>query len=518
VTDFGGGKYGHAVMPRNRFVVPKKPYREGGRKMQKYGKVIHATFIAILFCLPLLSLPGAHAKGGGTPANIYVMGGAEVGGDGTKNKPYSSLAEVEANSLPGDKITVLFSDTALDGGLTLKESQHIQGKRGKKQDKHSLPVVTNSDHSSNDGNGIIAASNTRISELNIRDTAQNGIYFFNASNVCIQKNLIENPNSIPALNPQGAAAIFGQAINGHSTDVLIEDNVMHARAHDAIDTFGVVFVSGNDAFMSGVVQGNHVSEMNGRAYFPVVNQNGVADFAFYDNSAKTIGPSNADSFFVFGGDSGDITVDVKNYYLDNSEIGVLGDPTNHGFEVWNGPIVPGSGIASTVRVTADQIVIHVSAADGIFVANTVPEGQMEVSIKNSEVLRAAGRLTGGIGAIGQNPFYGFPIPFNNSKLSLLIETTDVIATLPGINLWGTPIPAIAVFLSGINDVIDLGSGALGSAGQNRIIDNPLDYAVMFNFSATFAQKNYYGGGAPTIFQFNTAPLFADQYLVADPRP
>src|SRR5215831_3193279 len=48
-------------------------------------------------------------------------------GDGTNSRPFTSLAEVEASSAPGDAIHVLPSNVALDGGIQLKDGQSLIG-------------------------------------------------------------------------------------------------------------------------------------------------------------------------------------------------------------------------------------------------------------------------------------------------------------------------------------------------------------------------------------------------------
>lgn len=487
--------------------------------------IIKTVFLTIVLCL---GYP-VHLSADGIQANIYVMGGAPAGGDGSKKHPYNSLADVEAGSIAGDKITVLYSNIALDGGITLKDGQHLQGKKGKKENKNNLPVITNTSSSTNDGNGVIAANSTKISHLNIRDVQRNGVYFVNASKLIIQNNLIENPNrgtfSLPCalcLLSAGGSGIRGLADVGLALDILIEDNEINANGHSNRFTRGIDIGAGMGGEMTAVVLGNHVSNMNGRAYLPYVAGNGIANFLFEDNSAKTIGPANADSFFIFGGDSGQISVDVRNYFLDNSEIGIFGDPTNHGFEVWTGLIIPGSGFAAQVNVTADGLVIHDSAADGIFIGNNLPDAIVNVTISNSEILRAAGRLTGGIGVIAHNDTYGLGIPFVTASLSLKVETTDVIGTLPGINFIGLPVGAIEIVLAGVNDVYDFGGGALGSVGQNRLLENPLDYVSAINAVDIFAENNYYGGDAPSYFHFGfpgvDGDILIEPYLTEDPRP
>jgi len=99
--------------------------------------------------------------------NLYVQAGAPDGGDGTKGNPFNSLADVEANSLPGDKITVLYSGIALDGGIALKEGQHLQGKLGPNRE---LPQITNSSPVHLDGDAVrLTGGNIEVDNLHILD-------------------------------------------------------------------------------------------------------------------------------------------------------------------------------------------------------------------------------------------------------------------------------------------------------------------------------------------------------------
>ena len=475
---------------------------------QSIIKVVQLVIVACLVCPVYLFA-----------ANIYVMGTAADGGNGSRQHPYNSLAGVELNSTPGDKITVLYSDVALDGGILLKEGQHLQGEKGKKDDKHKLPVITNTSLTTNDGNGIVAAKEARVSFVNVKDVLRSGIFFGNASNLVIKKNIIENPNRGAFVGFPVSAAIKGIVADGAAMNVLIEDNEINANGHNIPFTRGIYVGTLIGGTITGVVQGNNVSDMNGRAYYPFAYGNGFSDLAFYDNSARTIGPGNADSFFIEAADSGQISVDVKNYFIDNSQIGVLGNPFNHGFEVWTKPVAvfPGTGTAAKVNVTADQLIIQDSAADGISIWNNSPDSEVSITVSNSLILRAAGRLTGGLGVVAQLPLLRSGTPLPNQTLTLKVDTTDIIGTLPGLNLFGLPTAAVHIYTAGSNDVYDLGGGALGSIGQNRILDNPLDYVTLFNQVDIFAEHNYYGGGAPSHLNIN-GDVFFDRYLTEDPRP
>jgi hypothetical protein len=71
-----------------------------------------------------------------------------------------------------------------------------------------------------------------------------------------------------------------------------------------------------------------------------------------------------------------------------------------GIEVFTEPLIAGYGTVAKVTVTIDDVKIHDSPGDGIFIGNSLPEATVNVSIRNSEILRAAGHLGGGINVWG----------------------------------------------------------------------------------------------------------------------
>src|SRR5688572_31324655 len=63
----------------------------------------------------------------GEAATWYVKAGAPHPGDGSKNRPFTSLDQVEAASAPGDTIYVVQTQGVLDGGIQLKDGQKLIG-------------------------------------------------------------------------------------------------------------------------------------------------------------------------------------------------------------------------------------------------------------------------------------------------------------------------------------------------------------------------------------------------------
>ena len=270
--------------------------------------------------------------------------------------------------------------------------------------------------------------------------------------------------------------------------------------------------------MTAVVQGNSVSDVNGKGFQLGVSGNGKAEFDFIDNSARATGPGNADSLYIVGGDSGVITVDVFGFMVDNSAIERSDQIRNLGIEVFAAPLIEGYGTAAQIDVTIDEATLYDSPGDGIFVGNALPEATVSVSIRNSVILRAAGRVGGGIGVLGAIPGYSsYEPPFPNAKVTVSVESTDVIATRVENNAAGLPNSAVGVMFSNDQDVYDFGGGATGSAGLNRFLENTSDYFIASGGVSVDAIENYYGGGAP-LTSVITGTLNVEPFLEEDPRP
>jgi hypothetical protein len=124
----------------------------------------------------------------------YVQAGAPDEGNGTKTRPYNSLANAQADST-WRVLVVLSSTIALDGGILLKDGQKIKGDRSPFSGIQ-LPIVTNSTNTLNDGNGIIIApgATVTIKNLWITDTFASAIRYDGARNVYVRNVLITGTN------------------------------------------------------------------------------------------------------------------------------------------------------------------------------------------------------------------------------------------------------------------------------------------------------------------------------------
>lgn len=124
------------------------------------------------------------------PTSWFVQAGAT--GDGTNvEHPTGSLESIERRSAAGDRIFVLPSDVALDGGIALKVGQRLVGlvRAGRK------PIITNSDSTRHLGCGVLVANGSVVSNLRIERTVASGIYGRNASGVRIDSVDVRGANS-----------------------------------------------------------------------------------------------------------------------------------------------------------------------------------------------------------------------------------------------------------------------------------------------------------------------------------
>jgi hypothetical protein len=147
-------------------------------------------------------------------------------GVGTKKNPYTTLAQVEVNSSPGDIITVVPSLHALDGGITLKDGQSLKGENSKIC--NSSPVfhcdltepasrITNSPGSTtHDGDAVVLANNNTITWLHI-------------GGVPVDTD-IPNPDdpAMPALAEGVPLVPTGMGISGNA---IFGDNVTGTNIH-----------------------------------------------------------------------------------------------------------------------------------------------------------------------------------------------------------------------------------------------------------------------------------------------
>jgi len=78
---------------------------------------------ALLATVLLISVAGASEAA----STWYVKADAAAGGNGSRDRPFATLEQVEGASRPGDTVRVLPSMRPLDGGIQLKDGQRLVG-------------------------------------------------------------------------------------------------------------------------------------------------------------------------------------------------------------------------------------------------------------------------------------------------------------------------------------------------------------------------------------------------------
>jgi len=155
---------------------------------------------AVLAGLFLVCLTGA-----GEAATWHVKADAAPGGDGSRSRPFATLAQVEKASQPGDTIRVLPSTRPLDEGIQLKDNQRLIGDGDpvtKAAPAGARPTISNTTLRYN-GDGIRLADNNLVQNLHIDGASRAGIFGVNAARAEIRGNLITNNmiqgNDLPRL-------------------------------------------------------------------------------------------------------------------------------------------------------------------------------------------------------------------------------------------------------------------------------------------------------------------------------
>lgn len=124
----------------------------------------------------------------------YVKAGAAAGGDGSRDHPFATLAEVETASNAGDVIRVEPSSRALDGGIQLKDGQRLIGLGGRvtTTGTGARPTVTNTSGARYNGDAVRLARNNVVQNIHVDGAARAGIFGVNAGRAELRGNLITN--------------------------------------------------------------------------------------------------------------------------------------------------------------------------------------------------------------------------------------------------------------------------------------------------------------------------------------
>ena len=157
----------------------------------------------------------------GEAKDWYVKAKAKSGGDGDKNKPFNSLQQVEAASLPGDTIHILQSpshEDALDGGIQLKDGQKLVGEGPNVLNANpnsARAKLTNTSGARLDGDIVRLAKNNLVQNIHFDNAYRSSVFGINADGAEILGNLMTNDMAVHDINDiEGPGAAICAIVSG----------------------------------------------------------------------------------------------------------------------------------------------------------------------------------------------------------------------------------------------------------------------------------------------------------------
>jgi hypothetical protein len=262
----------------------------------------------------------------------WVQAGAPAAGTGTAQHPFSSLAQVQAASGPGDRILVLpapSADGPLDGGIALQPDQQLIG-LGKRVTGlpagSAAPAIANTTANDN-GDAITLATGDLVRNIAVTSAQRGGIYGDNVSGVSLLGNDITGTNTscqtgfliyfpltlLPAGLPNGWAAILLDESQGATTGAIAGN-----RVHDEACADGIDVRATGTARVAVTIDGNDLTRLQ---QGPLVGSVLAAGFQTRDtasltasmtgNSETSIGSAGADCEGIFTNQTGSSRLELN---------------------------------------------------------------------------------------------------------------------------------------------------------------------------------------------------------------
>jgi len=428
--------------------------------------------VGFLVMTALFILPQAHSD------SLYVMAGAPDGGSGTETKPFNSLSAVEASSTAGDTIYLLRGreGALLDGGIALKPGQKLLGTTGK------VRLTNTTSHL--DGVCVELSDGNEVAGIHFENINNNAIHAIgvNLSGTIIRDILVKGC----AKSEDVIYAIFLESKSGSTTLVDVSDCVIR----DGDDMGGILIAHSGDSKGNYVFTRNHFSDLGGRAYMIWSRNTSQIVSRIEDSTADNIGigDRNSDSILPRLWGQSEQMMSVRNYHYKNSK--QVGNISNCGFEVFlmGEPFKNEDewcdGCEMTLEIT--DSVFENTITDGIQLTNYGSNSTMDLAIRRTKVIGANPQQGGGaISLIAQNQHN------SGGKTKLLVEDCDIVDS----GKYGV---AILDRSSETNtSIVDFGGGALGSKGNNRIVNSKEFEAVVVNGNPV-AKNVWWGTTTPRI--------------------
>jgi len=430
-------------------------------------------------------------------AEVYVQAGAPAGGTGAQDSPFDSLADAEAASKAGDAIILLPGTGALDGGIALKPGQKLLGRGG----DGKMPQIININTPVQSGVMVRLSTNNEIA----------GIHFARMRNYAILGDgdfsglkAHDNLFTGSAKSVEPIYSIHLEASGGEIRDVVVANNTFR----DGDDLGGVRVLQRGASKGAYRFEKNRFSNLGGRAYHIHSMEDARIDSQILDSAADNIGVGNrnSDSIIPYLMGRSRQTMLVKGYRYDNTrQVGNLSNTALESF-LFGWPREDAANFCTACRLdlTIEDSVFANSVTDGLQFTNYGDKSVVNVVVRNTKVVNPKPKQAmGAIGMTGQKE------RGRGSKNTILIENSDFI----GSSAFGFSVkdesPESTI-------VIDLGGGALGSKGGNRIIAAAQGAVRADKLNVMTAKNNWWGGSAPVIA--GEGQVVSEPSLNTDPRP
>jgi hypothetical protein len=446
------------------------------------GLKVSAQRVVSVVVLAIGSLPSMLSA-----ADLYVQSGA-VSGNGTRRSPFGSLQEVQAASHEADRIYVIAraDGTALAGGITLKAHQKLLAlDAGGHRPRGDDPVAA-----------IGNASDTTAPIIHLSLANEIGGFEFKD---------IRNPAILGSAEDYSGAYIHGNRFSGvlPSKDLVYaieldagdgartRVRVVGNAVHDGDTLGGVRVVQKGDSTGDYLFERNHFSDLGGRAYHIQTLEHAHVDSKILDSDADDIGLGNrnADSILPYLMGQSSQNMLVRHYHYENTK--QVGNASNTGLEVflygWPRPESDRVNWCTDCRIRLEirDSLFKDSVTDGIQLTNFGSNSRMDVIIRNTRILQSKPRQVGGsVSVVAEKE------KNSGSRTTVLIENSD----LSGSSQYGF---AIEDQGAGHSGTFDLGGGALGSRGHNRIAGWQVGAIKTQNDDVT-AKNNWWGSPAPKV--------------------
>lgn len=416
---------------------------------------------------------------------------------GSVENPYGSLAEVEAEA-SCEKIIGLWSETALDGGILLKPGQSLEGKHGP---KGAYPVITNSSAALNNGAGVSLTSDNSIKHLHIKDTWYAGVGGQISGKLSIHKARVTGAGQVG--EPSGVNGITSAWPNVFIAIVADSDISIKDSEFGGSDGSGIMIypLNGHSKIEMDKVDVKDVGDLTGDGWtwtpgigVQMLNMASV-DITIKNSSVENIGRgySNSDGLALLNYGGGDLVAKVDGYSYQNPS-GVGGGSAT-GIEI--GLI---HGLQGSFTATVSNSIIEDSNSCGIQVVDLASYGgnTLDVTLEGNLVVN---NVMGVCAWQDETILSDFSLGmrdnaiFDSTYFGVWLEIWGPISTYNAL-LEGNTIANsgdIGLYVERYQNStgsynIDAGLGALGSAGENRIIGSGVDDVFSWNMDVTAANK------------------------------